>query len=1444
MKGKLVLTCVTLTLMVGTLSPPALAGPARRLSSEPGQPPKVPFRIAEMVRGRPETGIHSQAAAADADKPRVQGPFVGEPVTPGESEKVRHLPTAAPGRPDEPVREVNPRQRGRVPKDGWRSAVEPAAPLVQETIRGSSLRTPTTTLSFDGIGFTGSVPPDPVGDVGPNHYVQMVNTHFAVFDKSGSQLAGPTAINVLWTGEGNACENRNDGDPIVLYDPLANRWLLSQFAKPSGSDTSPWYMCIAVSQTPDPTGAYHLYAFQINDHFPDYPKFGVWPDAYYMSSNDGFSNVGAYAFDRTNMLAGNAATYQKFSATGNFMLPGDLDGPTPPPAGSPGYFYTVMDDTFWPSQGFPGADRLEIWEFDADFGTPANSTFTRTLTLSTTSFDYLVCDFFEFACIPQPSPGEKLDALAEWPMWRLQYRNFGSHESLVGNFTVDVDGTSHAGIRWFELRKTGSGAWSIFQEGTHAPDANHRWLGSAAMDKDGNIALGYSVASASLNPSIRYTARLATDAPGTLGQEATLVTGGGVQSDGYNRWGDYSSMNVDPADGCTFWYTNEYYQTISSYSWKTRIGAFKIPSCTASPEPAWDKQVSVNGKPVADTLSPIAVVPGDSIQVVDRVYITHSHAVTFTLSEEWSESLQLALPVTPTIGEVVSDTNSLTWRATGVATDTWHSLTKTYRVNGDHGWHDYITETLTLDGRPEPVVVALRFVIPARIAKQGPDWAYPGSVIPYTLVIETAEPLSGTFVLSDALPAGVAFAGALTVTYGTAWYSETANAVYWTNPISARAPVSLSERFEGGVMPPAGWTVIQAPTSGKHWQLVDTGDDPNWIHSGTYAAWVNYEVADQDEWLISPEIDLRGQQNPMVEFWVYANNNWVADAEMQFLVIDSGGAFTDTLWRQSDESWSHPSQYRKLQKDLSAYATSPIRLAWRYVGNDGDSVALDDVLITATPVSISPVNVTFNVTVTANPGDTLINIADLNADGARLSAGHALSVSGPKASWEQRTYVNGILTDTFPATVFPGDVVDVVDRVYVTFTTNISYTLVETWTESLELAGGTFDVGDAVRTGRTLRWDVVNAAPNNGYAITSTFHVTGSGWISDTITEELRVEHADRQLDDRVLVFWHGGVCQPVSGVDFDWAPFSPQTGEVVTFTPRLQPPTATPPITYEWRFGDGGTSGGNPAYHTFAISDTYSVSITGTNECGGPVWSTHDVAVTGEPFTPTHGVELGPLPTAKSGDPGTSIVYTLTLRNTGNAADTFHVSSAGDEAWPTHVVPDQANLGPGSTTQVKVTVNIPIGATSSDVATIIATSLGDPSVSASTILTTTVFAMDRGVSISVDDDSLWGYVGQTVTYTLAVQNDGEGQDRFNASLSGHAWTTISSTAMVGPLAAGATGTLEVYVTIPVTATDGATDTVLVTVASIVDPSASDTRTLITAAREFKLYLPLVLRGF
>ncbi len=434
-------------------------------------------------------------------------------------------------------------------------------------------------LNFAGVGngdygfAPDAAPPDTNGAVGATQYVQWVNESFAVFDKStGALLHGPVVGNTLWAGFGGGCETNNDGDPIVQYDKIANRWIMTQFSV----STLPYLQCVAVSTTSDATGTYNRYAFSYgNTQFPDYPKLGVWPDGYYISYNifnngSTFAGSKVCAFDRNRMLVGSAATQQCFQLSPSYggLLPSDLDGTTLPPIGSPNFFLNF------------GTNSLNLWKFHVDWTTPTNSTLTGPTNIAVATFTPACSG--GGACIPQPSTNQTLDSLADRLMYRLAYRNRAGLESLVVNHSVTV-GTSKrnqvTSVRWYELRIS-SGAPSVYQQGTvAASDGIHRWMGSIAMDKQGNIALGYSASSSSVSPSIWYTGRLSTDPLGTMQAETLIQAGGGSQLKKLNRWGDYSAMTVDPVDGCTFWYTNEYLKSSGTFNWSTRIASFKFPGC-------------------------------------------------------------------------------------------------------------------------------------------------------------------------------------------------------------------------------------------------------------------------------------------------------------------------------------------------------------------------------------------------------------------------------------------------------------------------------------------------------------------------------------------------------------------------------------------------------------------------------------------------------------------------------------------------------------------------------------------------------------------------------------------------------------------------------------------------------------------------------------------------
>ncbi|HKC26275.1 MAG TPA: fibronectin type III domain-containing protein, partial [Thermoanaerobaculia bacterium] len=415
-------------------------------------------------------------------------------------------------------------------------------------------------------------PPDTNGEVGATQYVQIVNEGFQVFDKStGASQLGPSGISTLWGGFGGVCESSGSGDPVVLYDQLANRWVITQFA---GSSV-PTDECIAVSTTGNATGSYYRYQFHLGSNFFDYPHLSVWPDAYYMSMNvfnssgTAFLGPQPFAFDRAKMLAGQAATFVSTGITGGsgeeVYLPADLDGSNPPPAGAPATFVE-----------FPGGGSYRVFHFHVDFAAPGSSTFTLVASPAAAGFTSL-CPTTR-SCVPQSGTTNKVDGIGDRLMFRLAYRNFGDHESVVGNYTVSSGGV--AGIRWFELRNVTSGPVTVFQQSTYQPDTTWRWMGSAAMDQQGNLAVGFSASSSSINPQIRYAGRLASDPLNVLSQgEATLFAGAGSQTGTLTRWGDYSDLTVDPVDDCTFWYTQEYIPSNGSFNWRTRIGSFRFAGC-------------------------------------------------------------------------------------------------------------------------------------------------------------------------------------------------------------------------------------------------------------------------------------------------------------------------------------------------------------------------------------------------------------------------------------------------------------------------------------------------------------------------------------------------------------------------------------------------------------------------------------------------------------------------------------------------------------------------------------------------------------------------------------------------------------------------------------------------------------------------------------------------
>jgi hypothetical protein len=582
---------------------------------------------------------------------------------------------------------------------------------------------PSPILTWNGIPFPGvscnCAPPDTDGEVGKTQYVQMVNEGVQVFDKlTGSSLLGPIAISSIWSGFGGACQTGGNGDPIVVYDQLADRWIISQFATPSGA-TVPQDECIAISQTGDATGAWYRYGFHLTSNFLDYPKLGVWPDGYYMAANV-FNTAGTaflgpqpFVFDRVKMLVGDStATSQTKGIIGGSseetFLPADVDGIIPPPVGDPNHYVA------WP-QGSPLI--YKVWAYHVDFATPANSTFTLEASVPAASFTAL-CSGTR-SCVPQSGTTAKLDAIADRMMFRNAYRQFSDgHESLLDNYTVSAN--SVAGVRWIELRRTQPGNWSIFQQSTYQPDTIWRWMGSIASDNQGNIALGFSASSGSIFPQIRYAGRLATDPLNTLSGEQHLFDGTGSQTGTSSRWGDYSDITVDPVDDCTFYYTNEFYVTTTSFNWRTQIGYFRFSQCTAPQNgtahfvvtacsggaPISNASVSIDSRPYGATLFDgtydAVLTPGSHTYTVTKAGVGSSSG-NFTITNGQTTNVNVCLggspSPTPTATPTPTPTPTPTVTPTPTPTPTGITLTAV-----GHKVHGQRTADLTWSGASSPTV--------------------------------------------------------------------------------------------------------------------------------------------------------------------------------------------------------------------------------------------------------------------------------------------------------------------------------------------------------------------------------------------------------------------------------------------------------------------------------------------------------------------------------------------------------------------------------------------------------------------------------------------------------------------------------------------------------------------------------------------------------------------
>jgi len=801
-------------------------------------------------------------------------------------------------------------------------------------------------FNFDGQGFTGVNPPDTVGDVGPNYYCQSINSGggavYIFYDKTdGSIAAGPFTMDALGAG---VCAN-GLGDPIILYDWEAERWFISEFTTTSGEG-----LCIYISQSSDPlAGGWFAYSFINPNGFPDYPKYNVWPDGYYCTTNHGGPNTNL-VFDRQAMLLGNPATFQALTTIPDLSgfgfqasTPADLDGLTPPPAGSPAYILRHRDDEVHSGTTNPSEDYIEIWEFSTDWGTPANTNLVKVQDIAVSEFDSTLCGLSSFFCFPQQGSGTTLDPLREVIMWRLVYRNFGTHETLLGNFVTDIDGNDTGGIRWFELRKTGTNPWTLYQEGTHAPnDGKSRWMAGIAMDGDGNIALGYNVSSSTSFPSLAYAGRLATDPLGTLPQAGTggeyvIVEGSAANSS--NRYGDYSSMNVDPANDCGFWFTGEYN---AASSWSTRVASFTFDSCLCV---ALDAPTGVT-----------ATANGDNQIDVSWSAVPGAESYSVYRAQESCPATQWVLLDDGVVGTTYSDTTAeggITYSYAVTSYDLEEDCESIKSDCDDTSTTGSCTLLPTFDGIQSvvnPQTTGCSLILDWNAGTEVCDGPLTYNVYRSTTSGFTpdgtsliASCLTGTTYTDFDVASGVEYFYIVRSEDGTAFGTgpcssgnEDTNTVELSGSPSGPNVSLFSDDLESGT---GNWTV-DANTGANTWEWMD--DAPN-AHSGSHVYFAPDSPTTQDHRLVTASpIDLPANKPALLSFWhkFATESGW--DGGVLEYSIDAGTSWFDILDGDGGTIPSNPDRFIQGEYNRSSMSGGPLggRSAW-----SGSSTTYGEVLV-------------------------------------------------------------------------------------------------------------------------------------------------------------------------------------------------------------------------------------------------------------------------------------------------------------------------------------------------------------------------------------------------------------------------------------------------------------------------------------------------------------------
>ncbi len=646
-------------------------------------------------------------------------------------------------------------------------------------------------------------------------------------------------------------------------------------------------------------------------YFNDYPKFGLWTDGLYYTANaftGSLQGILLGAFEYDQMLIGSPAQYIGYFLSINdpdylfySFLPADIEGMTLPPAGMPAIFAGMVDDTF----GVPApynVDGIQLWQMDTDWATPANTTFTALDWIPVAAFDSNMCGGSR-NCIPQPGTATGLDTLSNRLMYRLKYRNFGGHQVLTASHTVDSNGSDLAGVRWYEFRAPGGGTdWDVYQQGTFAPDSDSRFMGDVAMDGDGNMLIGYTVSSTTTFPSVRVAGRLAGDPLGTMGQgELEIVAGTGVQEGG-NRWGDYSTVSVDPVDNCTFWIAQEYVKNTGSFDWDTRIAALTFPGC-GGPAGTVDGTVTSSA-----TLAPIE----GALVSFGGLYSTLTDAAGY---------YSMNLPV-DTYDMTVTKFGFAPGEALGVEVIEATTTTQDFELDpvGNAEFDGYVTDA----GHGWPLYaridISLAPLAPIATVYTNPFNGYYSVELPqgseYDFLV---TPLYPGYVpdMGSALlpPAGMAMNFTLSPTGDC------------TAPGYALGAPLLYEDFEGS-FPPAGWAVVDNISSGNNWAQQTNNRTTSVGGTGKSAgaeAYNQYVLWDTELW--SPPVALG---LPTAISFPSNFQDYVGNGDAWFEVSTNGGSSWDELWYSTVDD---PSGGVLREFDLAAYAGQTATFRWRYVAN-------------------------------------------------------------------------------------------------------------------------------------------------------------------------------------------------------------------------------------------------------------------------------------------------------------------------------------------------------------------------------------------------------------------------------------------------------------------------------------------------------------------------------